>query len=126
MQNEFLFAGFGGQGVMFAGQVLTYAAMDAGREVSFRFTQAISFVVNCDNQQEIDYYWNKLTQGGDINAQQCGWLKDKYGVSWQVVPDKLSLFLSDTDPVRSSRVIKALFPMKKLDLYALEKAYNGK
>ncbi len=105
---------------------LHFSAMDAGREVPFRFTQAISFAVTCDDQQEIDYYWNTLSQGGDVSAQQCGWLKDKYDVTWQVVPYKLSLFLSDTDPVRSSRVMKALMPMKKLDLYALEKAYNGK
>lgn len=90
------------------------------------FTQAISFIVNCRNQDEIDYYWVKLTEGTDENAQMCGWLKDRFGVSWQVVPDNLSQLLSDPDPERVKRVMDVMLKMKKLDMNALLKAYDGK
>jgi predicted 3-demethylubiquinone-9 3-methyltransferase (glyoxalase superfamily) len=91
----------------------------------FKFTEAISFVVNCENQEEIDYYWNKLTTSGGQESQ-CGWLKDKFGLSWQIVPAVLSKLLSDKDPKRSQRVMQALMPMKKLIIADLQKAYDGK
>ena len=80
----------------------------------FKFTEAISFVVNCDNQEEIDHYWNKLTEGGDAKAQQCGWLKDRYGLSWQIVPAELSKLIS-----KSPKVMQAILQMKKIDLNKL-------
>ena len=91
----------------------------------FKFNEAVSFVVNCDSQTEIDYYWEKLSQGGDKQAQQCGWLKDKYGLSWQVVPTQLSEMMSDQPTERSESVMKAMLQMKKLDIKKLEEAYNG-
>lgn len=89
----------------------------------FKFTEAISFVVNCETQDEIDEFWKKLSAGGQ--EQQCGWLKDKYGLSWQVVPAKLGELLQDKDPEKSGRVMQALMKMHKLDLAVLEKAYKG-
>ena len=91
----------------------------------FKFTEAISFVVNCEDQREVDDYWSKLTAGGGQESQY-GWLKDKFGLSWQIVPTILSKLLSDTDPKRSQRVMQALMPMKKLIIADLENAYNGK
>ena len=91
----------------------------------FKFNEAVSFVVNCDSQTEIDYYWEKLSQGGDKQAQQCGWLKDKYGLSWQIVPRQLSEMMSDQPTERSESVMKAMLQMKKLDIRKLEEAYNG-
>jgi predicted 3-demethylubiquinone-9 3-methyltransferase (glyoxalase superfamily) len=90
----------------------------------FKFTEAISFQVFCASQKEVDYYWERLSAGGDEKAQQCGWLKDKFGVSWQVVPTVLPKLLADKDSKKKERVMKALFPMKKLDIAALERAYN--
>ena len=90
-----------------------------------KFNEAVSFVVNCDSQTEIDYYWEKLSQGGDKQAQQCGWLKDKYGLSWQVVPRQLSEMFSDQSSERSESVMKAMLQMKKLDIKKLEEAYNS-
>ena len=87
----------------------------------FKFNEAIAFIINCKDQQEVDYYWNKLTVGGDPNAQQCGWLKDKFGLSWQVVPVQLSELLSG-DKAKAGKVMSALLQMKKLDLAVLEKA----
>ncbi|HSB47246.1 MAG TPA: VOC family protein [Candidatus Bilamarchaeum sp.] len=92
----------------------------------FKFTEAVSFVVDCKDQKEVDYYWEKLTEGGDKEAQQCGWLKDRYGLSWQIVPSALSRMLADKDPARSSRVMAAMLKMKKIDIAALKKAYDGK
>jgi predicted 3-demethylubiquinone-9 3-methyltransferase (glyoxalase superfamily) len=89
----------------------------------FKFNEAISLQVNCETQQEVDHYWNRLSEGGDPNAQQCGWLKDKYGVSWQVVPRVLSELIKDPDPGKSGRVMEALLKMKKLDIGGLERAY---
>ncbi len=83
----------------------------------FHFNEAVSLVVNCDNQSEIDTYWDKLVEGG--NAQQCGWLKDRYGLSWQIVPRALPRLLNSSDPGRSARVMAAMMPMIKLDLNAL-------
>ena len=91
----------------------------------FEFSEAISFIVNCDTQDEVDYYWKKLTEGGDARAQQCGWLKDKFGVSWQVVPTTLAEMMADTDKDRAARVMKALLQMKKLDIKTLQEAYDG-
>ena len=92
----------------------------------FTFNEAVSFIVNCATQEEIDYYWEKLGEGGDKKAQQCGWLKDKFGLSWQVVPTILSEMMQDKTTEKSERVMKALLQMKKLDIKALEQAYNGK
>jgi predicted 3-demethylubiquinone-9 3-methyltransferase (glyoxalase superfamily) len=90
----------------------------------FKFTEAISFVVNCDSQEEVDHHWSKLSEGGDEKSQQCGWLKDKFGLSWQIVPTILVKFLSDKDGEKSKRVMQALLQMKKLDINALKKAYD--
>ena len=79
----------------------------------------------CQNQQEVDHYWNKLSQGGDPSAQQCGWLKDKFGVSWQVVPTPLLEMLTDSDREKADRTMEAMLQMKKLDIAELERAYEG-
>jgi predicted 3-demethylubiquinone-9 3-methyltransferase (glyoxalase superfamily) len=92
----------------------------------FKFTEAVSFVVHCASQAEVDRYWERLGEGGDEKARQCGWLKDKYGLSWQVVPVALFDMMKDADPRKSARVMKALLPMKKLDLAALRRAYDGR
>jgi len=92
----------------------------------FKFSEAISFIVNCESQEEIDHYWNKLSQGGDANAQQCGWLKDKFGLSWQIVPTILSDMLANKDQKKSQRAMKAMLQMKKLDIEQLEEAFEGK
>jgi len=90
----------------------------------FKFNEAISFQIYCDTQEEIDYYWEKLTEGGDKNAQVCGWLKDKFGVSWQVVPIAMIKMLQDKDSKKTERVMKAMLQMQKLDIDALTKAYR--
>jgi predicted 3-demethylubiquinone-9 3-methyltransferase (glyoxalase superfamily) len=91
----------------------------------FTFNEAISFQINCETQAEVDAYWQKLSQGGDEKAQQCGWLKDRYGVSWQVVPIALVRMISDPDAAKSGRVMEAMLRMKKIDIAALERAYAG-
>lgn len=91
----------------------------------FKFNEAISFQVNCETQDEVDYFWGKLSTGSDETAQQCGWLKDRYGASWQVVPTILPNLLRDPDQERSERVMTALLQMKKLDIEALKRAYDG-
>lgn len=100
-----------------------FVALNGGP--AFKFTEAISFVINCENQEEVDYYWEKLGKGGDPKAQQCGWLKDKFGLSWQVVPTVLSKLLGDKDARKSQRVMQAMMQMKKIDIAALEKASRG-
>jgi predicted 3-demethylubiquinone-9 3-methyltransferase (glyoxalase superfamily) len=90
----------------------------------FKFNEAISFQVACESQDELDYYWEKLSEGGDEKAQQCGWLKDKYGVSWQIVPSVLGQLLQDKDAKKSESVMKALLRMKKLDVRTLKQAYE--
>ena len=90
----------------------------------FKFNEAISFQIYCETQEEVDYYWEKLSEAGDEKAQQCGWLKDRYGVSWQVVPTVLIKMLQDKDPKKSESVMKALLQMRKLDISALKKAYE--
>ena len=91
----------------------------------FKFTEAISFVVDCETQAEIDHYWDRLAAGGDPGAQQCGWLKDKFGLSWQIVPRVLSELLGCPDPAKAGRVMRAMLPMKRLDLAALLRAAAG-
>src|SRR5262245_36451186 len=91
----------------------------------FKFNEAISLQVNCETQEEIDYYWEKLGAGGDENARQCGWLKDKYGVSWQIVPTVLPEMTSDPNPARSGRVMEAIMKMKKINIDELKRAYAG-
>ena len=91
----------------------------------FKFTEAVSFVVNCESQDEIDYYWDNLTKDGDPNAQQCGWLKDKFGLSWQIVPSMMDDWFASSEKEKSGRAMNALLKMKKLDIATLEKAYNG-
>jgi len=90
----------------------------------FKFNEAISFVVQCETQKEVDHYWEKLSEGGDEKAQQCGWLKDKYGVSWQVVPVVLGEMMQNKDSEKSDRVMKALLQMKKIDIESLKKAFG--
>jgi predicted 3-demethylubiquinone-9 3-methyltransferase (glyoxalase superfamily) len=90
----------------------------------FKFSEAISFVINCETQEEIDYYWEKLGEGGDEKAQQCGWLKDKYGLSWQVVPTALANMFLDHESDGAQRAMKAMLQMKKLDIEKLQQAFN--
>jgi predicted 3-demethylubiquinone-9 3-methyltransferase (glyoxalase superfamily) len=92
----------------------------------FKFNEAISFQVYCETQEEVDYYWEKLSEDGDEKAQQCGWLKDKYGISWQIVPTILQKMLQDKDVKKSQRVMKALLQMHKLDIKSLTRAYEEK
>ncbi|MBP6809987.1 MAG: VOC family protein [Saprospiraceae bacterium] len=98
-----------------------FMAMDSSAEHGFQFNEALSFVINCDTQPQIDYYWDKLTAEGGAESM-CGWLKDKFGVSWQVVPPVLSKLLGDPDPAKSQRVMQAMCQMKKLDIAGLTQA----
>jgi len=97
-----------------------FTALNGGPQ--FKFTEAVSFVVNCEGQEEVDYYWDRLVEGGA--PQQCGWLKDRFGLSWQVVPTAAIEMLSDPDPVMSQRVMQAVMKMAKLDIGQLRKAYE--
>jgi predicted 3-demethylubiquinone-9 3-methyltransferase (glyoxalase superfamily) len=115
-----------------AGSVMTIAfeldgqaftALNGGP--AFTFNEAISFQVNCKTQEEVDYYWEKLSEGGDEEAQQCGWLKDKYGVSWQIVPDVLIDMLTNPDSEKSQRAMTAMLDMKKIDIDELHRAFAG-
>lgn len=117
-------------GPMPAGTVLTvdfeldgqeYTAINGGPE--FTFTEAVSLLVNCADQEEVDYYWDKLTEGGQ--EVQCGWLKDRYGLSWQICPPGMIEILNDPDKSRGERAMRAMFGMKKLDLAALRAAADG-
>jgi predicted 3-demethylubiquinone-9 3-methyltransferase (glyoxalase superfamily) len=90
----------------------------------FKFTEAISLLVNCESQQEVDELWSKLTSGGGSESQ-CGWLKDKFGLSWQIVPTALGRMMSDADPQKAKRTVEAMLQMKKLDIAALERAHRG-
>jgi len=89
----------------------------------FKFSPAISFFVKCESQEEVDYYWSKLAAGGQTN--QCGWLQDKFGVSWQVVPTLLGKMLGDKDAAKANRVMQAMLKMTKLDVAGLQRAYDG-
>jgi predicted 3-demethylubiquinone-9 3-methyltransferase (glyoxalase superfamily) len=91
----------------------------------FTFNEAVSLEVHCETQDEIDYYWDKLSAGGDPKAQVCGWLKDRYGLSWQVVPTFLTDLVADEKSEKSQRTFEAMLQMKKLDIAALERAYEG-
>jgi predicted 3-demethylubiquinone-9 3-methyltransferase (glyoxalase superfamily) len=91
----------------------------------FTFNEAVSFQIICETQEEVDYYWDKLTAGGDPKAQQCGWLKDKFGLSWQVVPQGMQEMLSDPTSEAASRAMTAMMKMKKLDMHELKRAYEG-
>jgi predicted 3-demethylubiquinone-9 3-methyltransferase (glyoxalase superfamily) len=100
-----------------------FAALNGGP--AFKFNESISFVVNCDTQKEVDYFWEKLTADGGQESQ-CGWLKDKFGVSWQVVPTVLIEMLGDKHGEKSERVMKGMLQMQKIDIKTLEEAYAGK
>jgi len=111
------------------GSVMTVAFQLQGQEFlalnggpQFKFTEAISFIVNCKTQKEIDEFWRKLSEGGEKGP--CGWLKDKYGVSWQIVPTVLGEMLQDKDAEKSERVMKAMLEMKKIDIQVLKQAYK--
>ncbi|WP_256324126.1 MULTISPECIES: VOC family protein [Nitrosospira] len=115
-----------------AGSVMTIAfeldgqaftALNGGP--TFKFNEAISFQIDCETKEEVDYYWEKLSEGGDEKAQQCGWLKDKFGASWQIIPSILSKMMSDADPEKSGRVMEAMLRMKKIDVDELARAYAG-
>ena len=121
---------FGEAGPREAGMVLTvdfvldgqdYTAINGGPE--FTFDEAISLLINCADQDEVDYYWQKLTEGGE--ESQCGWLKDKFGLSWQVVPVGMEEMLNDPDPQRSQRAMKAMLGMQKIDLAAIRAAADA-
>lgn len=101
----------------------SFTALNGGR--FFKFNEAVSFQIECATQEEVDYYWEKLGEGGDPNAQQCGWVKDKYGLSWQVVPKGMAEMLSDPDTAKSQRTFQAMLQMKKLDIAGLQRAFAG-
>ncbi|HJU99995.1 MAG TPA: VOC family protein [Burkholderiaceae bacterium] len=100
-----------------------FTALNGGPQ--FHFNEALSLQVNCDNQQEVDYYWGRLTEGGDPDVQMCGWLKDKFGLSWQIVPTLLPALLMDADAAKAGRVMEAMMKMKKLDIAQLRQASAG-
>ena len=100
-----------------------FAAMDSAQPHNFAFNEAISLIVNCENQEEIDYYWRKLS--ADPTAEQCGWLKDKYGLSWQIVPVDMNEMLRDKDSGKIARVTEAFLKMKKFDIATLKRVYEG-
>jgi predicted 3-demethylubiquinone-9 3-methyltransferase (glyoxalase superfamily) len=99
-----------------------FMALNGGPQ--FAFTPAISFFVNCETQQEVDVLWEKLSEGG--KKERCGWLKDKYGLSWQIIPSALGKMLGDKDPEKSKRVMEAMLQMDKIDIKRLQEAYEGK
>ena len=114
------------------GSVMTVVFALEGHEITalnggplFKFTEAISLQVFCENQKEIDYYWDKLTAGGDPTAQQCGWLKDKFGLSWQVVPATMADMFGEKATPESERAMAAMLEMKKIDMAEIERAYRG-
>jgi predicted 3-demethylubiquinone-9 3-methyltransferase (glyoxalase superfamily) len=100
-----------------------FTALNGGPH--FKFNEAVSFEIHCETQEDIDYYWEKLTPGGDPKAQVCGWLKDKFGLSWQVVPTELTEMLTDETSEASQRAFAAMLNMKKLDIEELKRAYEG-
>jgi predicted 3-demethylubiquinone-9 3-methyltransferase (glyoxalase superfamily) len=113
--------------IMFADFMLYgqwFAAMDSAHEHNFAFNEAISFIVHCKNQEEIDYYWGKLSAVPE--AEQCGWLKDRFGLSWQIVPTAMDEMMKSGTEEQIARVTQAFLPMKKLDLAELERAFEGK
>jgi len=100
---------------------IRFTALNGGPQ--YKFTEAVSFYVDCESQEEVDYYWDKLSAGGTI--QQCGWLKDKFGLSWQIIPSALPRLLSNPDPQKAGRVMRAMLQMKKIDVATLEQAAKG-
>ncbi|HYO20824.1 MAG TPA: VOC family protein [Flavisolibacter sp.] len=113
------------------GQVLTATLELFGQKFTllnggpkFQFTEAVSFVVNCESQEEVDYYWERLTGGGGKESM-CGWLKDKFGLSWQIIPSALPKLLGDKDAAKAGRVMNAMLQMRKIDLTTLQQAYDG-
>lgn len=100
---------------------LEFVALNGGPR--FEFTEAISLVVNCETQEEVDHYWEKLTEGGE--KSRCGWLKDKFGLSWQVVPNLLAELMFDKDPAKAQRVMQAMLKMDKIEIEPLKRAYSG-
>jgi predicted 3-demethylubiquinone-9 3-methyltransferase (glyoxalase superfamily) len=100
-----------------------FTALNGGPH--FTFTEAISLQVMCDTQKEVDHYWERLSAGGDPKAQQCGWLKDRFGLSWQVVPTAVTKMLSDPDGAKRDRVMSAVLSMKKIDIAQAQRAYAG-
>ncbi len=101
----------------------SFMALNGGPE--FKFSEAVSFVIHCQTQTDIDYFWERLTPGGDPKAQVCGWLKDKFGLSWQVVPDELPRLLADADRDKAGRVMSAMLKMKKINLAELQRAASS-
>jgi predicted 3-demethylubiquinone-9 3-methyltransferase (glyoxalase superfamily) len=119
------FAGPGGKTIVtgtFELDGQQFMALQAGP--LFKFTEAISMFVDCETQEEVDYFWEKLTAGG--SESQCGWLKDKFGLSWQIVPKALGQMLGDKDPAKSKRVMDAMLQMRKIDVGKLREAWEGK
>lgn len=108
--------------VSFKLEGLEFTALNAGP--MFKFTEAISFYVNCETQEEVDYYWERLLEGGGQESQ-CGWLKDKYGLSWQIIPSALPRLLTDPDGAKASRTMQAMLQMRKIDVAGLEAAAAG-
>lgn len=100
-----------------------FMALNGGPQ--FKFTEAISLFVDCETQQEVDELWKKLTANGGAESM-CGWLKDKYGLSWQIIPNTLMELMGDKDPAKAHRVMQAMLKMKKIDIKALKEAYNQK
>ncbi|MDQ3623832.1 MAG: VOC family protein [Verrucomicrobiota bacterium] len=101
----------------------SFTALNGGPH--FKFNEAVSFQIECATQEKVDSYWERLSEGGDPNAQQCGWLKDKFGLSWQVVPKILPEMLTDPDTAKSARAFQAMLKMKKLDIASLQRAFAG-
>jgi predicted 3-demethylubiquinone-9 3-methyltransferase (glyoxalase superfamily) len=122
---------YGGEGPGDEGKVMTITFRVAGLEITglnggpaHKFSEGISLFVNCDTQEEVDELWEKLTAGGEEGP--CGWLKDRWGLSWQIIPSALGRLLQDEDPEKANRVMKAMLEMKKIDTAVLEKAYEGR
>jgi predicted 3-demethylubiquinone-9 3-methyltransferase (glyoxalase superfamily) len=103
-----------------------FIAMDSSQSHAFTFNEAISLLIDCDSQEEVDYFWQKLSEHSDPTTQQCGWLKDQFGVFWQVNPAELRRILQDPDVDKVARVTEAFLQMKKLDMNELRKVYNGR
>ncbi len=112
------------QTVTFRLEGQTFTALNGGPK--YALSPAVSFVVHCESQAEVDYFWDKLGAGGDPTWQVCGWLRDKFGLSWQIVPEALFSMITDKDASKSARVMAALMQMKKLDLPTLQRAYEGR
>ena len=122
---------YGDTGPLPKGKVLTMLFELAGQEFmalnggpQFKFSEAISFFVKCETQKEVDHYWNSLTADGGAESM-CGWLKDKFGLSWQIVPNALTRYLTDKDAKKAERVMQAMLQMRKIDIAVLDRAYAG-